>query len=35
MFGPKGPKHLEEKREGGRDASRHDHLICRLKLVRV
>ena len=32
MFGPTGPKHLEEKNEGGRDASRHGPLIYRHKL---
>jgi hypothetical protein len=35
MFGPTGPKHLEETGEGGRGASRHDHLIYRNKFGRV
>ena len=30
-----GPKHLEEKNEGGRDASRHGPLIYRHKLGRA
>ena len=34
LFGPRGPKHMEEKSEGG-DASRHGHLSLRHKMGRV